>query len=355
MKRIPAVPDHPFGLGRDLESVLEHAADDLAGLDGTRVLVTGGTGFVGRWLLELATWAAERLAISPHIVVTSRDPAQFCRQFPHLGTHRTVSMMQGDVRHDLVAPAGPVDFAVAGAAASLSAGDAHSEHDVHDTMVKCATFAHDVSAEHGCRVLLLSSGAAARSGPDAYGRAKQESEHIVRQGGGAERAVIARLYTFVGPYLPLDLNFAVGNFLADALAGRAIRVKGDGTATRSYLYAGDLAWWLWALLIKRGEAGRTYDVGSPDPVTISELAATVAGLAEPPVLVAIGGQPVTSSAGEVYVPNTGPARACGLYPTWSLEAALKRTYDWHRAHGTVSSYGAPPCPVPDRAPGIDRR
>ena len=109
-------------------------------------------------------------------------------------------------------------------------------------------------------------------------------------------AVISRLFAFVGPYLPLDANYAVGNFIRDALAGGPMQIGGDGTPYRSYLYAAHMAIWLWTLLM-RGESGTAYNVGSPHEISIADLARCVSKVAAPAAEIRIARRAVPGSTG----------------------------------------------------------
>jgi len=173
-------------------------------------------------------------------------------------------------------------------------------------------------------------GAPASHGGDAYATGKRAAEALVATTDGEIDVVTARAWAFVGPHLPLDAHFAAGNFLRDAIAGRPIQIGGDGTPLRSYLYAADLAVWLWTLLVK-GENRRVYNVGSDETVSIAELARRCAALHSPPLPVHIARAASPGQAPLRYVPDIGRARTeMGLEVWIPLDDALRRSFHWYR-------------------------
>jgi dTDP-glucose 4,6-dehydratase len=161
----------------------------------------------------------------------------------------------------------------------------------------------------------------------AYGEGKRAAEMLCTLYGkqyGFE-VKIARCFAFVGPYLPLDTHFAIGNFIRDGLQGCPILVNGDGTPYRSYLYAADLAIWLWTILLK-GQSCYPYNVGSDFDLSISRIAHLVAQVFQPQVEVIIAQKPLAGKEAERYVPLTNRALSdLGLKSMIGLEDAIKRT------------------------------
>jgi dTDP-glucose 4,6-dehydratase len=161
----------------------------------------------------------------------------------------------------------------------------------------------------------------------AYGLGKRAAEHmcaLYHDSHGLGYS-IARCFAFVGPDLPLDAHFAIGNFIRDALTADAITVSGDGTPLRTYLDQADLAEWLFTLL-NQGRPGQAYNVGSDEVISIANLAHLVRDILAPQKHVRILGQPTPGAARNRYVPDICKARKeLGLNVTIALDEAIRRT------------------------------
>jgi dTDP-glucose 4,6-dehydratase/UDP-glucose 4-epimerase len=106
----------------------------------------------------------------------------------------------------------------------------------------------------------------------ALGEGKRLAEYLVNYYSvkGDFKFSIARCFSFFGPFLPLDIHYAIGNFVSDALTKNEIIVKGNGHELRSYLYIADAWVWLLKLLVHGGN--EVYNVGSSRAISIGELA-----------------------------------------------------------------------------------
>jgi len=324
------------GLERDLDHILEHTQGLWDELRGASLFMTGGTGFFGRWMVESFCAANREFQLGARLAVLSRGPQN---------DREGVSYCSGDVR-SFDFPKGDFSHVIHLATPASAALNESHPFEMQEICVNGTRRVLEMARLHGVRKLLLASSGAVYGrqpvdldkipeeylgGPDpldprsAYAEGKRMAEWIAAasKADGFE-VKIARGFAFAGPYLPLDAHFAVGNFIGDALAGRPIVVQGDGTAVRSYLYAADLAIWLWTILI-RGVTGRAYNVGSENAISIGDLARLMGPEVE------VRGTPVVGGKPERYVPSTARARAeLHLEERIDLSQAIRRTLAWHR-------------------------
>lgn len=333
----------------DLEHVLRPTQALWEPVRGQRIFITGGTGFFGSWLLESLAFCNRRLNLNLSITVLSRNPEAFALRMPHLAAEQSIRFLRGDIL-DFPFPNETVDRIIH--AATPTSGNEARQPQLRAHLVagteRMLVFARTVGAR---RILFTSSGAVYGPQPETisrlpenyagkpetpYGEAKLACEEMCAQcaqSTGIEFA-IARCFTFVGPHLPLDQHFAIGNFIADALAGRNICIAGDGTPMRSYLYAGDLAIWLWTLLLRPFDAGyglQVYNVGSGAAISIRDLAGEVVAELDPSLKVEIAQNAVAGAPLKQYVPDVSKAELqLGLRQTIGLREAIRRTADWYR-------------------------
>lgn len=335
----------------DLGAIFARLEGDWPRLTGARLFFTGGTGFIGRWMLESLSDANRRLGLDVRATVLTRDPAAFAAKAPHLAADPAFEFIAGDV---LTLQTSGAEFTHVIHAATDASADLNERDPLRmfDTVVGGTRRVLDFAkACDAWRVLFMSSGAIYgqqpwdithvaeeyRGAPDvfthrsAYGEGKRAAEmlcQIYRKQFGLD-IVNARIFALLGPLLALDIHFAAGNFIRDAMVGRKITVLSDGRAVRSYLYAADLVEWLWAMLLRAPE-NATYNLGSEEAISIGDLAARTAQ-----VLASEGGYEILGQADPGwnpgrYVPSTAKVRTeMGLVPCVGLDEAIRRTAAWN--------------------------
>jgi dTDP-glucose 4,6-dehydratase len=338
-------------LAEDQETFAGAPAHVWEELRGARLLITGGTGFVGTWMISGLAWANRELGVGAEAVVVSRDPAAFVDREPWTRSQRWLAFARGDVR-DFTRPPGAFSHVIVGAASADAALATREPLTLMDTILEGG--ARTLRAASGARsVLLLSSGAVYGDGPERPADLQEDFEgvldrldvsHAYHEAKRAFEAMgiaaaaeckldvkIARLFTFVGPWLPGDRHFAVGNFIRDGMAGRPIVVRGDGSPERSYLYAADMLVWLLTILVS-ATGGRAYNVGSDRAVSTAALADLVAAALPVWPGVEVLGRPGSGGGGQRYVPSVRRARdELGVRQTVTLEDGVDRTIRWLRA------------------------
>ena len=336
----------------DLDHILGHTKGLWDELRGKRIFITGGTGFFGCWLLESFAWANEKLNLGASAVVLTRNVELLRQKAPHLTANSAISFHIGDVR-SFDYPSGEFSHIIHAATAASAKLNDEDPLLMLDTIIEGTRRILDFAVQCGAKKLLLTSSGAVygkqppdmthipedyMGGPDtmnpqsAYAEGKRMSELLCAIYSKKFRieCKIARGFAFVGPYFPLDIHYAIGNFIRDALNGGPIVVKGDGTPYRSYLYAADLAIWLWTILFE-GECCRPCNVGSPEDVLISQLAKTIAEISGDSASVEVKVKPTRGQIPERYVPSvTGILSSLGIEVSFNLKEAIAKTILWHK-------------------------
>lgn len=327
-------------------------------LAGAHLLLTGGTGFFGRWILALlCELNGQGAAIT--VTITSRNPSRFLAANPEYRECGWVNWFTGDIRDLVDLPGRAPDLILHAAADTSAAANAHPL-ELFNTLVDGARRVFDLAARNpSSRMLITGSGAqygslpfsagvcetysgacASNATASAYAEGKRAQETLgalYAQCYGI-KVVMARCFAFAGPGLPLNGHFAIGNFVRDALYGDEILLNSSGQAMRSYLYGADLAVWLMTLLV-RGEPGVAYNVGSDDAISIADLARRVVARIAPQKPVTVLGR--SDDAGRsFYVPDINRARGLGLDVWTSLDVSIDRMADWARGLDNGSTLSA---------------
>lgn len=329
----------------DLDHILSAAKIEFLELKDKTLFITGGTGFLGKWLVEALLYANDQLNLDCQLILLSRNPNNFKREFPHLGNHPAIKMVEGDIS-TFSFPESPIDIIIHAAADADSSLHSTNSMQTFNSIVDGTKRVIECAKSKNVQMILhFSSGAVYGKMPanierfsedymgapdclnpsSSYGEGKRVAEFLLSIFGRESNCLIkiARLFSFIGPYMPLNGSFAAGNFIRDALHDKHIKIQGDGTPLRSFLYAGDFVIWCMKLLV-RGESLRPYNIGAEQAYSIADLAQQVANQFEE-CKISIAKKADSSAPKISYLPNVSRTMAeLGVEQTVSLENGIKK-------------------------------
>jgi UDP-glucuronate decarboxylase len=359
----------------DLDEIVRRAEEDLRRLDGKRVLVTGGAGFLMAYLVDVLAARADsaRENDAPRVVVVDNFTTAGRDRLSHLASHPSVEIRDLDVSTlELVE-----SFDVIVHGASIASPVAYRRMPLRTLEVNAlGTWAllravRERSIDPAKRersieafVLLSTSeiygdpdpahvptpetypGLVSSTGPRAcYDESKRFAETLAltyfRTYGTPVR--IVRPFNVYGPGLRHDDGRVVPSLVDDARSGRDLVLHSDGRPRRSFCYVTDFIVSL-LRVIARGVDGEAYNVGDDrEEISMRELADRVRAVTKVPGRVVV--QP---SADPDYLTDN-PQRRCpdltklrtlgGSMPCVSLEEGLTRYARWLAAEDRPRAAG----------------
>jgi UDP-glucose 4-epimerase len=316
-------------------------------VQGHRVLVTGGGGFIGASL-------AERLVEDNEVVLFDHDFGGSAALLSRAWHHANLSVVKGDVL-DAGALATACDgadvvvhlAAIVGVRNVLAQGRRTIDVNFTGTsnLLRAIEARRDLtrlvyfstSEVFGMRSFQATEESPTSIGPVGearwtYSIAKLAGEHLVhcfhRELGIP--TVTIRPFNIFGPLRLGD--HAMLRFIVAALRGRDLVIHGDGTQIRSWCYVDDLVDALLRAIVLPRAVGETFNIGNPrNTLTIYELARQVIELLGSSSRIRF--EAIDFSDIDVRVPRLKKAeQLLGFRPAWELDAALRRTATWYRSH-----------------------
>ncbi|HXH99809.1 MAG TPA: NAD-dependent epimerase/dehydratase family protein [Sphingobacteriaceae bacterium] len=326
--------------------------DIFSALQGQSILVTGGTGFMGKWIAEMISYINATRSYNIQLCLLGRDIQRFKDEVPHLAEKEFIALIEQDVRniHDLPEninyiihaagspdnrehasqPLRMIETFYKGTQAVLDASTRLSDlkNIVHIS-------SHQVYGENDSQ-LLINEEYLGRLKSDSINHTYAEAKRITETLCSVYRShfklpiILMRPFAFIGPYQDLEKPWAINNFIRDGILGESIRILGNGQTTRSYLYASDMAFWILTALIS-GKTGESYNLGSKNSITLEDLANKVRSSLNNNIEI------ITKSSKSIYtnftrlVPDTSKiVKAFNVDETHSLDDSIKRTIVWNQ-------------------------
>ena len=340
-----------WNINNDINDIIGHGESLWGELSNKNIFLTGGTGFIGIWILNTIIQLNNKYNTNIKVTVLTRDKNRFKKKYPEVFNSKNILFLEGDICN-FKYPKEIFSHIIHGATDASADLNENNPLLMYSTIVDGTKHILNFAKKNnGSSFIFMSSGAVYgnqpydlknvseqfQGGPDiintvnCYAESKRAAEMLcsIYCKQHDVNVKIARIFALLGPYLSLDIHFAAGNFIKDALEGKEIIVKGNGKPIRSYLYPTDLIYWLFYILIK-GRKKIAYNLGSPHGYSIEELAIKVTNLVGNKKYKILGKNDGGWNLGR-YVPDISLIKKESKHElTVSIDEAIIRTAIWNK-------------------------
>jgi len=336
-----------YNIESDLNFIYIKCKYEFDLLTNKSILITGGTGFFGKWFLELIFYANKNYNTNILTTLITRNENRFLLENPHFKNNKFLKIIQIDIV-DLKKINHKFDFLLHMAATSATETfNGETDANKTSTLFNGAKNIMEIAIASNIPKILFTSSGVVYGSSSKDMKDEDDVSHslgLEKRNGLAKGKIlaediisnlslenninfkIARCFSFVGPYLPLNIHYAIGNFINDATFKDEILINGNGSPYRSYLYISDTLIWLIKLLVGNEEG--VFNVGSERRIKIVELANMVRDIVAPSKKVIIQEKEMHEGnfKRDVYLPNTSKIReSLGVKEWTSLEDAILKT------------------------------
>jgi nucleoside-diphosphate-sugar epimerase len=325
---------------------------DFANLKDQAILVTGGTGFIGKWIAEMVSYLNEVGSINIKLYLLGRNIKTFELEVPHLSSKENIVLIEQDVRNlytlptdvnyiinasgtpdnreHISQPLRTVETFYKGTNAVLDA----STH-LNDLKKIIHISSHLIYGQSESEELIKESFIGkmeSNSVNHTYGAAKRIAETLCSIYRSTFRSpiIVIRPFAFIGPYQSLDKPWAINNFIRDGILGGPIRILGNGQTVRSYLYASDMANWLLKTLVN-GQVGETYNLGSREGISLNDLAKKIKDALRGDIEIVSKSSKESYTNVSVIVPdNSKLLKVLQTEEKYTIDDSINRTIVWNQ-------------------------
>jgi nucleoside-diphosphate-sugar epimerase len=333
-----------------IKNDLEKSCINISNIDklkNSNILITGGTGFIGKWLTEMFIYLNENFSFNTTIFLLSRNitkesnyngisyihyiksDIKNIKELPTVLNYIIHAAGTPDSKEHVSNPLKTIETVIGGTQKIL---------DLSSRLPNLIKFIHISSNKiYGNNFSTIpidesNSTIIGYNNQDVYSESKRMSETICKSYISEFQLpiTIVRPFAFIGPFQHLDKPWAINNFIRDAILGGPIKILGNEYSSKSYMYGSDLANYMLNILVF-GKIGEAYNVGSSNPITLIDLATKIKTIIDSEIEIKVKSSKDIYSKTIFDVPDTTKIEnELNIKEGFGIDEALRRTILWNK-------------------------